>query len=57
MLQSMGLQRLGHDQATEPKCDENKRPGKSLCIKAFCLAALYNEEISHTLLLLLHHHE
>ena len=57
MLQSMGLQRLGHDRATEPKCDENKRPGKSLCIKAFCLAALYNEDISHTLLLLLHHHE
>ena len=43
--------------ATELKCDENKRPGKSLCIQAFCLAALYNEDIGHTLLLLLRHRE
>ena len=57
MLQSMGSQRFGHDWATDLKCDENERPGKSLCFKAFCLAALYNEDISHTLLLLLCHHE
>ena len=31
--------------------------GKSLCIQAFCLAALYNEDIGHTLLLLLRHRE